>query len=907
MTDGRPNPDQLLEQVSAGEAKAEQGRLKIFFGYAAGVGKTFSMLEAARREKDAGVDVVVGYVEPHGRKETEELLDGLESLPPLQVPYRGIQLREFDLDATLRRRPTLALVDELAHTNAEGCRHAKRWQDVLELLDAGINVYTTLNVQHIESLNDVITQITGVAVRETLPDAVIDRADDIELIDITPDELLQRLQQGKVYISTQAERALEHFFRQPKLTALRELSLRQTARRLQRDVDEGRIEARSQNLWPTSERLLVCVGPSPTGAKLIRAAKRMASVLDAEWLAISVRTGQASQGSREAKQQVASHLTLAESLGAEVHQLVGENVASTILSYARSRNVGRVLVGKTAEPFWRRWIFGSTVDQLIRESGDIDIFLVQGEEEGFTPREESKPRDLQASTFHWISALAVVLLATSIGWLMQRLAFAEANIIMVYLAGVAIVSVFLGSGPSILASVLSVIIYDVLFVPPYYSFAVADAQYLLTFAVMLTIGLLISGITARVRRQVSESQERERMTHALYRLTRQLGEASGVDFLVSMAGERLKELFDADVTMALRDTAGRLDERFGQRTGGASSILKDGSNEAVATWVVEHGAPAGRGTGTLPRASALFLPLVGAQGTIGVVGIRTIDPERLSDPDQRQLLDTCVRQIALAIERDLLAIKAYESKLDAESERLRSSLLSSVSHDLRTPLAVISGAASSILESSGDQLSESEQSLLKSVREESQRLSRLVENLLDMTRLESSHLRIDREPHVVEELVGSAIARVEPLVKDQRIDTNIPSQIPLIDVDGILVEQMLVNLLENALRHSPPAGVITVTAKVSRGMVELSIGDEGDGLLPGEERQVFEKFFQSAKRRPDAKRGVGLGLAICKAVAEIHGGTIIARNQNGGGAEFIATLPIARITSLLPELEEARP
>jgi two-component system, OmpR family, sensor histidine kinase KdpD len=907
MSDGRPNPDKLLEQVAADEAKAQQGRLKIFFGYAAGVGKTFSMLEAARREKDAGVDVVVGYVEPHGRKETEALLDGLEVFPPLLVPYRGVRLREFDLDAVLRRQPSLALVDELAHSNADGFRHAKRWQDVFELLDAGINVYTTLNVQHIESLNDVIAQITGVAVRETLPDAVIDRADDIELIDITPDELLQRLQQGKVYISTQAERALEHFFQHPKLAALRELSLRQAARRLQRDVDEGRIEVRSQSLWPTSERLLVCVGPSPKGAKLIRAAKRMASVLDAEWLAVSVRTGQASQGSIEAKHQVAAHLSLAESLGAEVHQLVGENVASTILNYARSRNVGRVLVGKTADPIWRRWLVGSTVDQLIRKSGDVDIFLVQGEEEESLPREERKTLARRSSTLHGISALAVVLGATSIGWLMQRLALAEANIIMVYLAGVAIVSVFLGRGASILASVLSVILYDVLFVPPYYSFAVADAQYLLTFAVMLVIGLVISGITVRVRQQVTESQERERMTHALYRLSRQLGEASGVDFLVSMAGDRLKELFEADVTLALRDSSGRLDERFGPGVGGSSSIIKDGSNEAVATWVAEHHQSAGRGTNTLPNASALFLPLEGAQGTIGVVGIRTLDPDRLSDPDQRQLLDTCVRQIALAIERDSLALKAYDAKLEVESERLRSSLLSSVSHDLRTPLSVISGATSSILESSDGRLSLSEQSLLQSVREEAERLSRLVENLLDMTRLESSSLNIHREPHVVEELVGSAIVRVESLMKDQSMETNVPPDLPLTKVDSILVEQMLVNLLENAIRHSPATGIISVTAKEIRGMVELSIRDQGQGLHPGEEKQIFEKFFQSANRRPDSRRGVGLGLAICKAVAEIHGGTIVARNHIDGGAEFKVTLPVAQGARLLPELEEARP
>ncbi len=902
MSDGRPNPDQLLEKVEADEAKAKRGRLKIFFGYAAGVGKTFAMLESARREKNAGVDVVVGYVEPHGRKETEALLDGLEVIPPILVPYRGVDLREFNLDAVLNRRPTLALVDELAHTNAEGCRHAKRWQDVVELLEAGIDVYTTLNVQHLESLNDVIAQITGVAVRETLPDAVIERADDIELIDITPDELLGRLKQGKVYISAQAERALEHFFQQPKLAALRELSLRQAARRLQRDVDEGRTESRSDKLWPTTERLLVCVGPSPTGAKLVRAAKRMADALNAEWLAVSVHTGKVDQDSDRAKKQVANHLQLAESLGAEAHQLVGENIASTILSYARSRNVGRVLVGKTAEPFWRRWVVGSTVEQLIRESGDIDLFLVQGEEET-TSNSPTPSTRRQSSMFVWLIAVIVVVMATLLGWPLHQWGVAEANIIMVYLAALAIISVFLGRGPSILASILSVVAFDVLYVPPYYSFAVADAQYLFTFAVMLIIGLFISGITARVRQQMKESQERERSTHALYRLSRQLGEASGIEFIVGMAGERLKELFDADVAIALLDESRRLQVRYGS----ASGILTDGTNEAVATWAVEHNQSAGRGTDTLPRATALFLPLLGAQGTVGVVGLRTRDLERLDNPDERQLLETCVRQVALAIERDLLALNAYEAKIEVESERLRSSLLSSVSHDLRTPLAVISGATSSVLESTDHRLTPSEASLLKSVHEESQRLSRLVENLLDMTRLESSRVAIHREPNVVEEIVGSAIARVEPLLEEKQIRVDIPDDIPLMDVDGLLVEQMLVNLLENAIRHSPLHGVINIAARRSNSMVQLVVQDQGAGLPVGDENRVFEKFYQSSNRRPDARRGVGLGLAICKAVADLHGGTISASNRSDGGAEFLVTLPVAKGTNILPEVEQVHP
>jgi len=894
MEEQRLNPDELLQRVQADEAKAKRGRLKIFFGYAAGVGKTFAMLESAHRDLKAGIDLVVGYVEPHGRHDTESLLAGLETLPTKAISYQNVTLQEFDLDGALARHPEVILVDELAHSNAEGCRHSKRWQDVFELLDAGIDVYTTLNVQHIESLNDVIAQITGIKVRETLPDAVIERADDIELVDVTPEELLQRLHQGKVYLSVQAERALRHFFQQPKLAALRELSLRQAARRLQRDVDEGRRESRTKLLWPTVDRLLVCIGPSPTGAKLIRATKRMANVLDAEWLAVSVQTGNRSENSEESRRQISEHLLLAESLGAEVHQLVGESVAQTILSYARSRNVSRVVVGKTAEPFWRRLMFGSLVDELIRTSGDIDVFLVQGEEEeGKRSKSSAAAPIWKLAPIDLLKSAGVVLTSALIGWPMHVAGIAQANVIMAFLAGVAIVSVYLGSAPSIFASILSVLIFDLFFVPPYYSFAVSDAQYLITFFVMLTIGVLISSVTSRVRQQITESQDRERTTHSLYRLSKQLGEAMGREFLVGMAGQRLNELFDAYVMISIKNDRGELEPRFGQET----EIAKDTRNAAVAAWVFEHQKPAGRGTDTLPRSTALFLPLVGSEESIGVVGIQTRDPHRLSQPDQRQLLETCVRQIALAIERDTLSLQAYDAKLEVEAERMRSSLLSSVSHDLRTPLAVIAGATSSIMDSAADRLTTQEMSLAKSVYEESQRLSRLVDNLLYMTRLESNSLKLRTEPHVFEEIVGSAIARVEPLLGTRRIHVVIPSDLPLLDVDPMLVEQLLINLLENAVRYTPPDRSIDLIASASRGKVQVSVLDNGPGLSPGDEERVFDKFYRGPTHGHDSTRGVGLGLAICKAVIEAHGGKIEAKNRKEGGAAFTFTLPISAHSS----------
>lgn len=893
MGDDRPDPDDLLARVEAEEAKARRGRLKIFFGYAAGVGKTYAMLEAARRDQAAGVDVVAGYVEPHGRAETESLLEGIERIPDRKIEYRGVILREFDLDATLARKPTLALVDELAHTNAEGCRHVKRWQDVVELLDAGIDVYTTLNVQHLESLNDVIASITGITVSERLPDAILDRADDIELVDITPEELLRRLEQGKVYVPEQAQRALRHFFKTPNLAALRELSLRHTARRLQRDVDAARQDARSLAAWPTTERLLVCVGPSPTGAKLVRAAKRVADALNAEWLAVSVNLGGEADMRSAAAHGVASNLRLAETLGAETHVLVGANVADTVLGYARSRNISRVLVGKTAEPAWKRLLKGSVVDQLIGASGDIDVILVQGE--GEQAESSSAPRQIRASSFSLggtIQAVTAVAAAALIGWPMRNIGLAEANIIMIFLAAVAVVSSRCGRGPSVLSSVLGVVVFDLLFVPPYYSFAVSDSQYVITLAVMLAIGLLISGIATLLRRQIAASQKREWLTHALYRLSKQLGEASGVEFILAMAGQRLTELFDAEVVVYLRASSGSLEVRFGQ----SGAIAKDDSSRAVAEWVAQSGRAAGLGTDTLASASALFLPLSGSQHNVGVVGVKPRRAEILDESDQRRLLDTCVGQIALAIERDQMSLEAYEARLEAESERLRSSLLSSVSHDLRTPLAVIAGASASVETLARERLSEQERTLIRSVVEESDRLARLVDNLLDMTRLESPALRLRMEPQIVEELVGSALARAERMLAGRAVEVSIPEEMIFVEADGLLVEQLLVNLLDNADKHTPPGTPISVSVKTAGTRVEITVADRGPGLEPGAEQKVFEKFFRGDVRSPDARRGVGLGLAICKAIAEAHGGSIKARNREGGGAAFVVSFPTRRIT-----------
>lgn len=889
MTNSRPNPDELLVRVQADEARTRRGRLKVFFGYAAGVGKTFAMLEAARREKEQGVEVVVGYVEPHGRVETEALLEGLEAIPIKQVPYRSVMLREFDLDAALARHPQLLLVDELAHTNAEGCRHAKRWQDVEEVLDAGIDVYTTLNVQHVESLNDVIAQITGVVVHETLPDAVLEQADEIELIDLTPEELIERLQAGKVYLAPQAARALQSFFQKSNLVALREMSLRQAADRLRRDVDAARQDKAATAPWATSERLLVCVGPSPTTARLLRTAKRMSAAFGCEWLAVAVTTSQTAAQSLAAREQVAEHLRLAERLGAETHTLVGDNVPATVLEFARSRNVTKIVVGKTAQPWWRRVLARGIVDQLLDHSGEIDVYVIRGDKDDeVVTRRSTQIEAAPQPAFNWRDYLQtgfVVGVCGLIGWGISRSKLSETNIVMVFLLGVAFVAARLGRGPAIAASVASVLVFDFCFVPPHFTFAVSDAQYLLTFAVMLVIGLLISALTARIQSQLRLSRQQERRTAALFRLTRQLSELVGSEFLLQAAGRQLAEMFFGEVVIFLRSD-NRVELRYGHQT----SIAAVPMNAVVAEWVSEHNQIAGVGTDTLPNGTALFMPLIGSQQTVGAVGVKSDDFNRFIDPEERRLLETCASLIALAIERDRSLLEVQESQLKAQTEQMRSSLLSSVSHDLRTPLTGIAGAAS-LLAEQHDQLPAKEQhELAVSILDEADRLNRLVGNLLDLTRLQANAIRLQRELQPIEDVIGVVLRRLERQLRDHPVRTNVPADLPPVPIDEILIQQVLINLLDNATKFAPAGSPIELSVSATESELIVEIADHGPGIPAGQEQRLFEKFVQA---EPHKECGSGLGLAICKGVVELHGGRIEAAHRTDAdhGAVFRFTLP----------------
>jgi two-component system sensor histidine kinase KdpD len=604
--------------------------------------------------------------------------------------------------------------------------------------------------------------------------------------------------------------------------------------------------------------------------------------LGAEWLAVAVDTGIEGRRSAVVKEQTARNLRLAEQLGAETQTLVGRNVADVLLDFARSRNVTKIVAGKTAQPRWKQWISKTVVEQLLDKSGDIDVYIVSGEGEVPTPTRYVTPSPATRRN-DYIKAAIVVAICALVGWGARAAGLADANIVMIFLAGVAYVSARMGRGPSISATIASVLVFDFFFVPPQLTFAVSDTQYVITFTVMLGIGLLISELTSRLQAQLRASQQQERRTAQLFRMTRQLSELAGSEFLVRTAGRQLEEFFGGEVVLFLREPTGELSLRFGER----SAIIAQPVNEVVAQWVANNGKTAGAGTDTLPNATALFVPLAGSQQIVGALGVAPNDKDRFIDPEQVRLLETCGSLIALSIERDQSMLQAHEAQLQVQAEQLRNSLLNSVSHDLRTPLATIAGTASGLLES----VSQKDGEGLQTIVEESRRLARLVENLLDMARLDSGSIALNRQWHVLEEIVGVALNSVKRELKDHEVRVAIPADFPLINVDDFLIEQLLVNLLENASRYTPAGSQIEISAVAKEKSAEIRVADNGPGLPAGSEEKVFDKFFRGATIAPDGRRGVGLGLAICQAIVEAHGGKITAVNRRGGGAEFIIGLP----------------
>jgi two-component system sensor histidine kinase KdpD len=900
MNDQRPDPDALLKRVQRAEDRRRRGHLKIFFGSCAGVGKTFGMLLAAHERRTEGLDVVAGYVETHKRAETEQLLQGLETLPLRVVEYRDTQLREFDLDAALRRHPALILVDELAHTNAPGSRHPKRWQDVEELLAAGIDVYSTINVQHIESLNDIVSQITGIPIWETVPDAVLEGANEIELIDLPPDELLQRLKEGKVYLPQQAERAAQNFFRKGNLIALRELALRRTADRVDAQMRDYREDHAIQDVWQVKERMLVCIGPGGNAENLVRASFRLAQLLRAEWIVVYIETAKLQRLSREQRDAILRTLKLAEELGAETVTLSGYRLTDEVISYARTRNVTRIVLGKPTLSGWKRWLLGSLVDTIVRQASDIDIHVV-GKESNFLSKAGANPyfsrsrlylglaSEEPSSLFNlrggYLWAVAATVGCTAIAWLMLD-HFDLANLIMVYLLGVVVVAARYGHGPSVLSSFLSVVLFDFCFVPPRLSFAVSDSQYLITFAVMLMVALVISSMTATTHHQARIAGHRERRIASLYAMSRELAATRGEGNLVRIAVKHVAEVFEAQAVVLLPNETGRI--VYPKEEGTAQSCHD--SDLSVAQWVFDHGQMAGQGTDTLPGGEVVYLPLKASSGVIGVLALLPLNPARIALPEQQRLLETFTSQIALALDRVRLAAEAHIAQIKIETEQLRNSLLSAISHDLRTPLAAIVGASSSLVRD-GDRLpSHARQELGQAIYDEAIRMAGLANNLLDMARLQAGAIVLNRQWQPLEEVVGGALAGLTARMINHPVTIKLPHDLPLVEIDSLLIERVFANLLENAVKYTPPGTSIEISAVNGQNELVVTVSDQGAGIPVGEEKLIFEKFHRVASEGNQG--GAGLGLTICKSIVEAHGGRIWADNLPSGGAAFHFALPL---------------
>lgn len=906
----RPDPDQLLDKLQRDEEKQRRGQLKIFFGASAGVGKTYAMLQAARQRRQDGVDVVVGIVETHGRSETAALLDGLDVLPPARIDYRGRTLAEFDLDGALARAPQLILVDELAHSNVQGARHLKRWQDVYELLDAGIDVYTTVNVQHLESLNDVVGAITGIRVWETVPDRVFDAADEVTLVDLPAEELLERMRDGKVYLAQQAERAVRNFFRKGNLIALRELALRRTADRVDAQMREYRADRSIQRIWQARERLLVCVGPGPEAPTLVRAAARLAASLKADWIAVYVETPRLQRLPDARRQRTLDALKLAAELGAETATLAGADAVAALIGYAKVRNVSKLVAGGSPKVGLARRFARPFGEQLAERAGDVDLMLIRASasDEARAAPLDARARDwrdafAQFGTHrspprHYAYAAAICAAITVVASVVSgRLDLT--NLVMLYLLGVVFSAVRLGRGPGVLQSFLSVAAFDFFFVPPRMSFSVSDTQYLLTFFGMLLTSLVISHLTSTLTRQASVAQRRERRTGAIYAMARELGAALTTEQIVEIGSRHVGEVFRARVAFLLPDSADQVRQKI-EEPDAAVTLTGAELDSDVGQWVYDQQKPAGRGTDTLPATAALYLPLKAPMRTRGVLAVASREPRELEVPEQQRMLDAFAAQIALALERVHYVEIARDALVNMESERLRNSLLSAISHDLRTPLTTIVGFSSMLANGrAAARLAQREGELVDAIHDEALRMTGIVTNLLDMARLQAGSLQLKRQWSLLEETVGAALAACRRVLARHPARVALPADLPLLQMDAVLMERLFTNLFENAAKYTPPDTSLDIGAERvtddGQPFVRVHVDDHGQGLPAGMETRIFDKFTRGEKE--SATPGIGLGLAICRAIVEAHGGKIGALNRTAPdghvtGARFWFTLPV---------------
>ncbi len=884
MTEGnfRPDPDNLLAQVKAEEAGNKRGKLKIFLGYAAGVGKTYAMLESARTRMNE-TDVVVGLAETHGRAETEALLKGFEIIPRKKIPYRGVTLTEMDIDAILDRKPKLAIVDELAHTNGPDSRHPKRYQDVEELIDAGIDVYTTLNIQHVESLRNVIAQITGVWIRETVPDSIVDRATEIELVDLPPEELIKRLREGKVYVPEQIGQAINDFFRKGNLTALRELSMRTAAERVDEQVRAYMGQHAIQGPWPTTERVLVGIGAGLEGANLVRAGKRLADQLGSEWFAVHVETLADEHLIPKERERLSINLKLAKRMGANVDTIRGESVAIALSDYAQKNHITKIVVAKSLRKFTRAFR-PSIADRLLQLSDSYDIYIAAGIA-GELKQKTVIPGPKNFNIWRYLQGLGIVGIATLGNWLL-RSNLDPAVLMTFYLIGVVVTAVYLGLGPSIVVSIVSVLFFDYFFIPPILTFATADIQYTFTLFALLSVGVIISYFTARLRQQTVVAKRHDRQMMTLYKLGRELSILNDMESYLHAIMKSAEDTFGHKSTIFLTETSGgALQPHFH----GTDTIVDD-NERAAAIWSFEHNKQVGFGTDTLPEVKARYIPLTTARGTIGIMALWAEHTKDELTRDQEQLLEAFADLAAVAIEGILLTEETKKTQILETQEKLQTALLNSISHDLRTPLVAVIGALSTLKEEGLTLDENSRRNLIEVALQEGERLNHLLSNLLDMSRIEAGSLKLSLQPAEVQDLVGAALEHIGNRHGVHPVQINIPNDTPYVMVDSGLIVQAFINVLDNSYKYSAIGSQIEISARPVNGQVEIDIADQGIGIPLQDLERVFDKFYRL--QHPDGVTGTGLGLSIVKGIVEAHGGTVIAINRPEGGIIVRITLPV---------------
>jgi two-component system, OmpR family, sensor histidine kinase KdpD len=874
----RPNPDDLLASLKDEEESGRKGKLKIFFGMCAGVGKTYAMLQTAQAEKTKGADVIIGYVEAHKRPETTILTEGLETIPCKKTEYKGTYQEEMDLDAIIARNPNIVLVDELAHTNVPGSRHLKRYQDVQELLDNGINVYTTLNVQHLESRSDTVSQITGIMVRETLPDEIFEKADEVELADITPEELLGRLSEGKVYASDRSKEAVRNFFRKGNITALREMSLRIVADRVDRQLRDYMHQKKIVGPWKSGFHLMVVIGPSLQSGKLIRWAKNLSYTMGASLLALYIESSK--QLNDQQKEQLTKNISLAKQLGAEFITTSGNDLVKAILSVAQKENISHIIIGKPRQrnPL-SLLILGNLIQKLIRYSGNIDIYVLGSDVASDNEYMKYISMPIFTSSFNQYITSGLITLITCAVCLPLRSYVGYQSVSFILLFVVAILATFLGIGPILLSSTLSALIWNYLFIPPQFTFHISKPEDVLMFFMFFIIALLNGVLTSRVRKQERLTRDREERTNALYRLSYALVKANGLDETVEVAKKYIKQYFSADALFILQDGNNQLHHYKDEKK------IVPLSNEAfsVAVWTFRNSKKAGKYTETLPLLENTFYPLLGTRIKPGVVMIQLTGRP---SGEKEEFWNTFLAQISIAVEREFFNEMALRANLLDESDKLYKALFNSISHELRIPVSTIMGASDTLLENKYSD--EAKTRLCQEIFKASQRLNRLIDNLLNMSRLESGHLT----PHLdwcdVHDLVNKAAENLEDDLSTFNLHVVIDENMPLIKLDFGLMQQVLFNLLYNATQHAPSGTNIRVKIYYDQGYCIIQVMDRGPGFKQEVLPLIFKKFFRAEESKPG---GTGLGLSIVQGFVEAHKGTVTAENRKNGGARFTIKIP----------------